>query len=129
MNGYRVDEYDPDREPPTDVIRTPGRPVPGRAGGGASRRSGPARALQGLSGSVAAGVVVLALVVVVTAWLGPRRGFPGPGTESVVAHVVAAVTVVVAQRYADHRRGGVAVIGSLLVFLVTGALLWTQWWG
>jgi hypothetical protein len=123
MNGYRVQEHDPEWEPPTDVIRTPGRAAPPR------RRSGAARALQGLSGSVTAGVVVLALVVVVTAWLGSRRGFPGPGAVSVTAHVVAAVLVVVAQRFADHRRGGVAAVGSLVVFFVTAVLLWTQWWG
>ncbi|TQF65629.1 hypothetical protein FK531_20855 [Rhodococcus spelaei] len=85
--------------------------------------------MQAFSGAVAAGVVVLALVVIGTAYLGGRRGFPGPGAMSVGAHIAAAVAVVVAQRFADHRRGAAAVAGSVAVFLVTIVLLWTQWWG
>lgn len=123
MSEAWVDEYD--SEPaPGDRRGSSGRP-PRRTG----RRRAPARALQALSGAVTAGVVLLALVVVATAYLGSRRGFPGPGAVSVTAHLVAAVVVVLAQRCADHRSGGVAVAGSVSVFLVTGGLLWTQWWG
>ncbi|MFR9751072.1 hypothetical protein ACL02S_08540 [Nocardia sp. 004] len=84
--------------------------------------------LRGLSGLVAAGTFAGMLVVVGTAVLADRRGFPGPGNESVFWHVVAAVVVVAAQIYADRHRGSAACAGSGLVFLTTGLLLWTQWW-
>ncbi|MFC4605671.1 hypothetical protein [Rhodococcus kronopolitis] len=94
-----------------------------------AREPGAVRGLRAFSGAVTAGVVVLTLVVIGTAYLGGRRGFPGPGAVSVTAHVVAAVVVVAAQRFADRRRGGSAAAGSAVVLLVTVALLWTQWWG
>ncbi|GAA4477461.1 hypothetical protein GCM10023094_19770 [Rhodococcus olei] len=125
MSDAWVDEYDGERyaqgdPPPREPRRQPPRPP---------RRTGAGRVLQALSGAVTAGVVLLAVVVVVTAYLGSRRGFPGPGGMSVTAHVLAAVAVVVAQRFADHRRGPLAVAGSVAVFLITVLLLWTQWWG
>ncbi|MGW6375853.1 hypothetical protein ACWFRB_07270 [Rhodococcus sp. NPDC055112] len=96
--------------------------------GHAGSNGGVARGLRALSGAVAAGVVVLAVVVLGTSYLGGQRGFPGPGKVSVGAHIVAVVLVLLAQRVADHRRGVTAVFGSVGVFLVTGLLLWTQWW-
>lgn len=125
MSDAWIDEHDPRYEREQGAGPEPrGEPPRPRR-----RRSAPARALQALSGAITAGVVLLALVVIVTAYLGPRRGFPGPGAVSVSAHVAAAVVVVVAQRFADHRRGPVALAGSVTVFFVTGLLLWTQWWG
>ncbi|MGW0041364.1 hypothetical protein [Rhodococcus sp. NPDC003348] len=126
MSDAWVDEYDDERYGRQAAAGREPRWEPPR---GPRRRSAPARALQALSGAVTAGVVLLAAVVIVTAYLGSRRGFPGPGAVSVAAHVVAAVVVVVAQRFADHRRGPVAIAGSVAVFLVTIGLLWTQWWG
>ena len=86
------------------------------------------RFLRGLSGVVTAGLVVLAIGVAVAQYLGHSRGFPGPGVLSVGAHIAAAVVAVVAQRVADHRRGFSACVGALVVFVVTGLVLWTQWW-
>ncbi|MEU7628359.1 hypothetical protein AB0C34_00040 [Nocardia sp. NPDC049220] len=86
------------------------------------------RPVRGLSGIVAAGTVVLMLVVVGTAVIADRRGFPGPGGESVTWHVVAAVIAVAAQMYSDRHRGSAAFSGSAVVFIVAGLLLWTQWW-
>lgn len=86
------------------------------------------RVLRGLSGVVAGGVVVLTLVVSGVAYLASDRDFPGPGRESIAAHVVASVVVVAAQVLADRRRGGVAALASGAVLVVTGLLLWTQWW-
>jgi asparagine N-glycosylation enzyme membrane subunit Stt3 len=86
------------------------------------------RFLRGLSGIVTAGLVVLAIGVAVTQYLGHSRGFPGPGGVSVAAHIVAAFVAVFAQRIADHRRGFSAVLGAIVVFVVTGLVLWTQWW-
>ncbi|MDI9897018.1 hypothetical protein QM797_20050 [Rhodococcus sp. IEGM 1381] len=86
------------------------------------------RFLRGISGVVTAGLVVLAIGVAVTQYLGHSRGFPGPGGLSVGAHIAAAAVAVVAQRIADHRRGFSAFVGTLVVFVVTGLVLWTQWW-
>ena len=99
-------------------------------GDGRRRRSDAwaVRALRGLSGVVAGGVVVLTLVVAGVAYLGTDRGFPGPGRESIVAHVVASAVVVVLQAVADRRRGGASAVASTAVLAVTGLLLWTQWW-
>ncbi|MFC9893918.1 hypothetical protein ACFVMC_09505 [Nocardia sp. NPDC127579] len=84
--------------------------------------------LRGLSGMVAAGTVVLTLVVLATAFIGARRGFPGPGGESVVWHLGSSVVAISAQLFADRRRGFAAISGSMVVFIVCGLLLWTQWW-
>ncbi|QNG21206.1 hypothetical protein G4H71_03595 [Rhodococcus triatomae] len=78
---------------------------------------------------MAAGVLVLTAVVVGSAILGRDRGFPGPGTESVVAHVLASIVVLGAALFADRRTGGRAFLASLLVPVVVGILFWTQWWG
>jgi hypothetical protein len=85
--------------------------------------------MRALSGSVAAGLVVLTALVVAAAVIGGDRGFPGPGTASIAWHVVACVAALVLQRVADHRARGVSFLGSVGVLVVAGALLWTQWWG
>ena len=86
------------------------------------------RALRALSGSVAAGLVVLAAVVIAGAIIGGQRGFPGPGAMSVGAHVVGAVAAVLCQRLSDRRRAVLAVLASVAVFGIAAAVLWTQWW-
>ncbi|MBF6218056.1 hypothetical protein IU479_08025 [Nocardia abscessus] len=86
------------------------------------------RLVRGLSGVVAGGTVVGMLVVVGTAVLADRRGFPGPGGESVAWHVAVAAVALAAQIYSDRHRGPAAFTGSMVVFLAAGLLLWTQWW-
>ncbi|MBL1076137.1 hypothetical protein JK358_17200 [Nocardia sp. 2] len=86
------------------------------------------RVLRGFSGVIAAGTVVLALVVVGAEVLGYRRGFPGPGAADVAWHVAGAVVALGAQIFADRRHGFAAFCGSLVVFAVAGYLLWAQWW-
>ena len=88
----------------------------------------PVRALRWCSGVLAGGVVVLAGVIAVVAYLSSDRDFPGPGGESVAAHVAGAEVVVGLQVVADRRRGGTAALASTAVFAVTALLLWTQWW-
>ncbi|WP_083865085.1 hypothetical protein [Nocardia brevicatena] len=85
--------------------------------------------VRGIGGAVAAGVVLLALVVVGAAVWGQRRGFPGPGGESVAWHIGVAVLVVVAQCFSDRHRGTRAFAASLGVLVAAGFLLNTQWWG
>ncbi|NLU83890.1 hypothetical protein HCA44_14005 [Rhodococcus sp. HNM0569] len=87
------------------------------------------RSVRALSGAVAAGTVVLACVAVGAAFVGTREGFPGPGSTTVAAHVVAAVVAVAAQWWTDRRFGAQALLGSLVVFVSLGTLVWTQWWG
>ncbi|MEU8898529.1 hypothetical protein [Nocardia sp. NPDC048505] len=86
------------------------------------------KVLRGLSGVAAAGTLVLTLVVIGTAFIAARRGFPGPGWESAAWHVGTSVVAISAQIFADRRRGAAAFFGSVVVFLVCGLLLWTQWW-
>ena len=69
------------------------------------RASLPVRAGRVVSGVVAGAVLVLAAVVVGAQYLGGQRGFPGPGSASVAAHVVAALVAVGAQIVADRARG------------------------
>lgn len=86
------------------------------------------RAVRALSGTVAAGLVVLALVVSGAAMLGVDRGFPGPGGSTVGWHIGIAVLALGAQIFSDRRRGFPAFFGSLIVFVAAGYLLVTQWW-
>ena len=65
---------------------------------------------------------MLLLVVAATAFLGAKRGFPGPGEASLTWHIVAAVTVVVLQWQADRRHGMVAALAAVLVFVAAFAL-------
>lgn len=86
------------------------------------------RTLRAFSGSVAAGLALLTAVVVVVAIVGGQRNFPGPGAVSITVHAVGTVAALVSQRWADRRRGLIAVIASLAVFALAGVVLWTQWW-
>ncbi|WP_327149877.1 hypothetical protein [Nocardia sp. NBC_01329] len=87
------------------------------------------RPIRGISGIAAAGLVLLALVVVGAALIGERRGFPGPGPESVAWHIAVAVIAVVAQVYSDRVRGTASLVAAAVVLGSGAVLLWTQWWG
>ncbi|MHA4848842.1 hypothetical protein L1080_004745 [Rhodococcus sp. MSC1_016] len=121
---YDPHGYDADRDDPYGPT-TP-RSVPPRE---PRRSSFVVRASRAFSGAVAAGVVILCLVVIGSAYVGGGRGFPGPGAVSITAHIVASVVVVVAQRIADRRDGLAAVLASVAVLAAAALLLATQWWG
>ncbi|MFD4367874.1 hypothetical protein [Rhodococcus sp. NPDC058521] len=93
------------------------------------RHSSPMRWLLGLSGSVAAGMIVLTIVVAGAAYLGEGQGFPGPGQTSIVVHVFASVIALIVQVWADRRSGAGSVFGAFVVFAIAAGLFWTQWWG
>lgn len=114
---YYGDEYYDPSESPTEVFDRVRRDNVG------------ARALRALSGMVCGAVVVLAVVVGGAQYLSGDRGVPGPGVESVSAHVVAAVVVIAAQVSADRRRGMAVLPGSSVVFVTAIFLMFTQWWG
>ncbi|HEV2778807.1 MAG TPA: hypothetical protein VGX25_05345 [Actinophytocola sp.] len=81
-----------------------------------------------LSGALAVGLAVLAAAVLVFQIVSLARGMPGPGLATVLGHVAAAAVAVLAQRFADRRRGRVGVAAVLGVLLITGATLWIFWW-
>ncbi|MEU5841817.1 hypothetical protein [Rhodococcus sp. NPDC047139] len=97
---------------------------------GTPRRAGViVRTGRAISGVVCGAVLVLAVVVCVAQYLAGERDFPGPGSVSVVAHVVAALVAVVAQVTADRRSGGAALLSSAVVIFTASILMLTQWWG
>ncbi|HEV7450670.1 MAG TPA: hypothetical protein VGO16_04635 [Pseudonocardiaceae bacterium] len=87
------------------------------------------RAARGLSGLLAGGLVVLAIVVCAAQWLAGTSGRPGgPGVPAVVGHVVAALVAVVLQLVADHLRGSLAALASGSVLMIAAGVLWFGWW-
>ncbi|UTT49760.1 hypothetical protein [Rhodococcus gordoniae] len=93
------------------------------------RSSLPVRAARAISGVVCGAVLVLTAVVCGAQYLAGDRGFPGPGTTAVAAHVVASLVAVIAQVTADRRSGGAALLSSAVVIFTASILLLTQWWG
>lgn len=87
-----------------------------------------ARAVRGLTGTLAVGWLVLALILVVVQLRASVVGQAGPGVVAVLAHLLVAVLAVALQAVADRRNdvgGGLATVG--VVGLVFGAL-WFWWW-
>ena len=87
------------------------------------------RAGRVVSGAVTGAVLILAVVVLGAQYLSGERGFPGPGSTSVSAHLFAAVVAVLAQIVADRRRGAVSLAACGVVIITASILLITQWWG
>lgn len=81
-----------------------------------------------LSGALAVGMSVLAVVVIVFQVLAWGRDTPGPGLWTVLGHVAAAALAVFVQRYADRLAGWAAALAVLGVVAVSGATLWIFWW-
>ncbi len=100
-------------------------PLPPRAVSAPRHRGGPWREL---SGALAVGMSVLAVVVVVFQVLAFVRDMPGPGLWTVLGHVAAAVLAVFVQRFADRLTGWAAAVSVLGVVVVAGAALWLFWW-
>jgi hypothetical protein len=99
--------------------------LPVTPAGPAPRRGGMWREL---SGALAVGMSVLAVVVVVFQVLAWVRDMPGPGVWTVLGHLAAAVLAVAAQRFVDRRRGWACAAAVLAVVAVAGAALWLFWW-
>lgn len=87
-----------------------------------------AKIWRGISGVLAAGLVLLALGVIAVQVYAGRQDLPGPGADVVAGHVVAAVLAVLGQLFADRRTGWRSALASLAVLAVGGATLWVFWW-
>ncbi|WP_216214279.1 hypothetical protein [Amycolatopsis aidingensis] len=83
---------------------------------------------RGLTGSLAAGLVLLAVGVLGAQILGWASGSSGPGVLATGGHLLAAVLALLAQRVADRGSGRAAGLAALAVLLLVVAPLWLFWW-
>ncbi|MGH3450973.1 MAG: hypothetical protein ACRDQW_09610 [Haloechinothrix sp.] len=83
---------------------------------------------RGLAGSLAAGLLLLAVVLLVAEVLASDLGVQGPGHSAIVGHVVGAVLALAATRFADRSTGTLAALGVAGSALVTFGTLWLFWW-
>lgn len=82
---------------------------------------------RGFTGSLAAGLTVLAVGVLVVAGIDLYTGAPGPGAVLLIGHPVAAALALVAQRVADRRNGPAAAGAGLAVVLFVVSALTLFW--
>lgn len=100
----------------TTPLRKPGSPDrPGYLG----------RCARGFTGALTAGLVLLALGIVVAQFL---INEPGPGTPVVILHLVGAGVAVILQVLADRTRGGLGVLCMFGVLCVASGVLWFGWY-
>ncbi|SEB33037.1 hypothetical protein SAMN04489727_0659 [Amycolatopsis tolypomycina] len=83
---------------------------------------------RGLTGSLAAGLAVLAVGVLGVGVICLFTGAPGPGVASLVGHPVAAGLALGAQRVADRRRGLPAVGAGFAVVLFAVSAATVFWY-
>jgi predicted lipid-binding transport protein (Tim44 family) len=102
-------------------------PTPEESPAGEEKKPARGSRWRGLTGSLAAGLVVLALVVLGAGVLGLVTGAPGPGLFLLLGHVVAAILALLAQRVADRKRGFAAGAGIVAVLVITAVSLWLLW--
>lgn len=110
--------------PDTEELAT--TPLPAGAPAAQDDRRG--RLWRSLTGSLTAGMVVLAVCVVAIAAICQFTDAPGPGLLMLIGHPVAAVLAVLAQRVADTRNGRVAVFAGVGVVVSVTAALSLFWW-
>ncbi|MGW0519053.1 hypothetical protein [Crossiella sp. NPDC003009] len=84
--------------------------------------------LRGLSGSVAATVVLLAVLVIGAQIFAATESWAGPGWIAVGGHLLAAAVAVLLQSFADRRTGAGAWCAGIGVFVVAAVALWLWWW-
>lgn len=92
------------------------------------RRGRGERRLVALSGTLAAGLAVLAVLVLAAQVWGWVAGHPGPKPGMLIGHLGGAGGAVVAQRVADRRTGRRAVLGAAVVLALVAAVLVVFWW-
>ncbi|RCW42816.1 hypothetical protein DFQ14_10872 [Halopolyspora algeriensis] len=84
--------------------------------------------VRGLTGSLAAGLLVLAVTLLGVQLWATNSGLPGPGAGVVIGHLVASVVALVAQAVADRRRGLAGGLSAAVVLAVVLGALWYWWW-
>lgn len=82
---------------------------------------------RGFTGSLAAGLTVLAIGVLVVAGIDLNTGAPGPGAVMLIGHPLAAILALLAQRVADRRNGVPAAGAGVAVVLFTISALTLFW--
>lgn len=82
----------------------------------------------GFTGALAAGLGVLAVVVLGAQIYGWARGNPGPGIGVVGGHLAAAVVAITAQLVVDRQRGAGAATCQGAIVVLTIAVLALLWW-
>jgi hypothetical protein len=83
---------------------------------------------RGLTGSLAAGLAGLAVLVLAAGVVSALFGAPGPGPASLIAHPLAAIVALALQRVADRRSGTMAGVAGFAVFVDFVVLLVCFWW-
>lgn len=82
------------------------------------------RAVRGFTGSLTAGLVLLALAMLAAQlWLSD----PGPGVGVVILHLVGAGAAVALQLIADRSPGRSGTLAMLGVVVAAAAVLWFGW--
>lgn len=116
----RQDRVAPERaEPEPDAVAEPASETEPKKDGG--------RWWRGLTGSLAAGLVVLTVGVYGVAGVCLFTGAPGPGSVLLIGHPIAAGLALIAQRVAD-RQGGLPAAGAGLAVVLFAVSALTLFW-
>lgn len=83
---------------------------------------------RGFTGSLAAGLVALAVIVLGAGLICLPLAAPGPGAVYLIGHPIAAVLAMAAQRVADRRQGWVAGVAGVFVLVIAAVALSVFWW-
>jgi hypothetical protein len=81
-----------------------------------------------VGGALTAGLVALAVALVVVWAVAAALGEPGPGAPMLAGHLVAAVIAVALQRVADRRAGRAGRLAAVGAVLVVAAVIGGYWW-
>ncbi len=114
-----TDEYQAQHAVPQERTDQPSEEQP-------KRRKG--RFWRELAGALAAGLTVLALVVLVLQIISWSNGVPGLGVVELIGHIVAAGLALYAQRTIDRRPGRPALIAGLGIGVLVVLVLVLFWW-
>lgn len=98
---------------------------PARTG---SERTRFGRLWRGFTGSLAAGLVALALIVLGAGLVSVVVGAPGPGVVPLCAHPLAALLALVLQRQVDRRDGRAAAAAGIAILADAASVLVFFWW-